>query len=76
MKNEIFGDAYYDLNSCKNIALRKPLCLPKDDDVRLLMEECYEILNTIDPYDYSSNSYVTVRSATATLLIIFGARRG
>ena len=75
-ENEIFGDAYYDINYRKNVALRKPLRLPKDDDVRLLMEECYEILNTIDPYDYPSNSYVTVRSATATSLIIFCARRG
>ena len=75
-ENEIFGDAYYDLNYRKNVALWKPLRFPKDDDVRLLMEECYEILNTINPYDYPSNTYVIVRSATATSLIIFCVRRG
>ena len=40
------------------------------------MEECYEILNPIDPYDYPSNTYVTVRSATAMSLIKSCTHRG
>ena len=32
-ENEMSVDAYYDL---KNVALRKPIKLPKDDDVRFL----------------------------------------
>ena len=75
-ENEMFGDAYYDLNYRKNVALRKPIKLPKDDDVRLLMDECSLILNSIDPFDYPSQSFVAVRSATATSLTIFCARRG
>ena len=73
-ENEIFGDAYFDLNYRKNVALRKAIKLPKDDDVRLLMDECRLILNSTDPFDYPSRSFVAVRSATPTCLIIFCAR--
>ena len=38
-ENEMFRDAYFDLNYRKNVALRKPIKLPKDDDARLLMDE-------------------------------------
>ena len=72
----MFGDAYFDSNYRKNVALRKPIKLPKDDDVRLLMDECSLILNSTDPFDYPSRSFVAVRSATPTCLIIFCARRG
>ena len=75
-KNEMFGDVYYDLNYRKNVALRKPIKLPKDDNVRLLIDECSLILNSIDPFDYPSQSFLAVRSATATSLIIFCARQG
>ena len=53
-ENEMFGGAYYDLNHRKNVALRKPIKLPKDENVRLLMDECRLILNSIDPFDYPS----------------------
>ena len=59
-----------------NIALRKPIKFPKDDDVRLLMDECRVILNFIDPFDCPSQLFVAVRSATATCLIVFCTRRG
>ena len=75
-ENEMFHDAYFDLNYRKNVALRKPIELPKDDDVRRLMDECRLILNSTDPVDYPSKSFVAVRSATATCLIIFCARQG
>ena len=38
-EDEIFGDAYYDLNYRRDIRLRKPVNLPKYDDVKMLMEE-------------------------------------
>ena len=75
-ENEMFRDAYFDLNYRKNVALRKPIKLPKDDDARLLMDECRLISNSTDPVDYPSKSFVAVRSATATCLIIFCARLG
>ena len=64
------------MNYRNNDALRKRVKLPKDDDVGLLMDECGLILNSIDPLDYPSQSFVAVRSTTASSLIIFCARRG
>ena len=73
-ENEMFGYAYNDLNYRKNVALRKPIKLPKDNEVRLLRDESRLTLNSIDPFGYPSQSYVAVRSATATCLIIVCAR--
>ena len=75
-ENEIFGDAYYDLNYRRNRSLRKPINLPKDDDVRLLIDECKSIMGSIDIFDHPADAFVQIRSATATALIIFCARRG
>ena len=47
-ENEIFGDAYYDLNYRRNVNLRKRINLPKQDDVQMLLKECKNILSTID----------------------------
>ena len=38
-ENELFGDAYYDINFKKNINTRKPIHLPNDEDVKLLLKE-------------------------------------
>ena len=75
-EDELFGDAYYDLNYRRNVNLRKPVNLPKEDEISMLMEECKKIMNSIDVYDYPSQSFVDIRSATVTSLIIFNARRG
>ena len=75
-ENEIFGDAYYDLNYRRNRSLRKPINLPKDDDVKLLLGECKDIMLSVDIFDHPANSFVDVRSATVTALTIFCARRG
>ena len=74
-QDEIFGDAYYDLNHRRNVNLRKPVNLPKDDDIKMLMEECTKIMS-VDVFDYPHHSFVNIRSATATCLIIFNVRRG
>ena len=74
-EDEIFGDAYYDLNYRRNVSLRKPVNFPKDDEIKMLMEECTKIISA-DVFDYLHDSFVNVRSATATCLIIFNARRG
>ena len=71
----IFGDAYYDLNYRRNVSLRIPVNLPKDDDIKILMEECTKIM-LFDVFDYSNDSFVNIRSATTTCIIIFNARRG
>jgi len=76
LQEDLFGDAYYDLNYRKNSFSRKPQNLPKEDDVQLLNDECKKIMNSIDCFDIPSESFINVRSATATFLIIFNARRG
>ena len=75
-QDEIFGDAYYDINYRRNVNLKKPISLPKDQDVNSLLEECKKIMCSINEFDHPSNSFVNIRSATATFLTIFNARRG
>ena len=65
-ENKISEDADYCFSYRESVTLRKSLCLPKGNYVQLFMEECYEIMNIIDPFDYASNSSVTISSATAT----------
>ena len=74
-EDEIFGDAYYNLSYRRNVSLRKPVNLPKDDEIKMLMEECTKIIS-VDVFDYPHDSFVNFRSATVTCLIIFNARRG
>ena len=75
-QDELFGDAYYDLSYHKNVKNRKPLNLPRNDDVQLLLNECEEVMKTADMFDISGDSYVSLRTATVTYLIIYNARRG
>ena len=75
-QDELFGDAYYDLSYRKNVKNRKPLNLPRNDDVQLLLHECEEVMKTADMFDISGDSYVSLRAATVTYLIIYNARRG
>ncbi|XP_057292356.1 uncharacterized protein LOC130616083 [Hydractinia symbiolongicarpus] len=75
-ENDFFGDAYYDLQYRKNVTLRKPVNLPEEDDVNMLMSESKKIMSSIDVFDHPANFFVDIRSATATTLIIFCARRG
>lgn len=77
LEDELFGDAYYDLNYKKNVANKKPKSLPKSEDVKMLMDACIDIMNNIDMLDFDcSKEFIKVRSATATYLILFNARRG
>ena len=41
----------------------------------MLMEDCTKIMS-VDVFDYPHDSFVDIRSATATCLIMFNARRG
>ena len=70
-ESELFGNAYYDLNYRKKRTLRKPINLPKNDDVRLLMEECKKIMQPIDKSEHPAKDFVNFRSATVTALTNF-----
>ena len=75
-ENEIFGDAYHDLNFRRNVNSRKPVNLPNDDDVQMLMKECIEIMKALDEFEFPAESYADIRAAALTFLIIYNARRG
>jgi hypothetical protein len=65
-KLELFGDAYYELNFRRNSTLRKPLQLPKDDDVKLVYDEYKLIISSVDVFDVSSSSLIPIRAAVST----------
>ena len=75
-EEELFGDAYYDTNFRKNVKDRKPINLPNDNDVKILLDECNKIMNSPDIFNMCATSFVLIRAAAATCLIIFNARRG
>jgi hypothetical protein len=43
-EEELFGDAYCDINYPKNVQARKPIQLPKNYDVEMLLNECTVIM--------------------------------
>ena len=53
-KNEIFGDAYYDINYRKNVTAKKPANLPSDDDINLILEKCTKIMSSTAVLDLPS----------------------
>ena len=75
-ENDLFGDAYYDISNKRNATLRKPINLPKEDDVKMLLDECNSVMGQCQLEFPDPNCYVNMRSATLTCLIIFNARRG
>lgn len=76
-EDEFFGTAYYDIMQRKNAVSRKPKNITKDDDVNMVYEECYAIINAIDAFEFVGEAeFVNVRTAIATVLTIFNARRG
>ena len=76
-EDEIFGSAYYDINHKKNVEARKPKNLANNDDVDMVYEECYSIIESIDEFTFvGETEFVLVRTATTTALTMFNARRG
>ena len=73
---ELFSDAYYDINYRRNINLRNSMNLPKDGDLRFLIDECNSIMSSLNAFEYPSDAFVSLRSPLATVLIMFNARRG
>ena len=78
-KNNIFGDAVYDLNIRRNKKLKKPACLPIESDVQIVRNFTIEtMLNlTNDPFLlWDLHSFVLLRNCTCVRLTLFNARRG
>ena len=75
-ENEIFGDAYHDLNRRRNVNCRKPVNLPNDDEVQMVMKECIEIMKALDEFEFPAEAYADIRAVALTFLVIYNARRG
>ena len=60
----------------KIVKNRKPLNLPRNDDLQLLLKKCEEIMTYAVIFHIPGDSYVSPRVATVTYLIIYNARRG
>lgn len=73
-EDEIFGDAIYDLNYRSQVANRKGICLPKEEDVSLVMNECISVMQKTSFLDF--DAFCSIRAATISYLTLHNARRG
>ena len=44
-ESELFGDAYYDINLRTSVNIRKLINLPRDEEVRIILDECKSIMS-------------------------------
>ena len=70
------ADAYYDIKYRRNVHSNKPINLPQDSDVELLLRSCNELFQSISSFEHPSVIFVPLRAACVTFLIIFNAQRG
>ena len=78
-KEEIFGDAIYQLNKNRQIKLRKPASLPQEYDIQLLRNYVLKVMReiTADGYDFwDAHAFVQLRDACCVRLTLFNGRRG
>lgn len=79
MQDFVFGDAHYTLNKNRQVRLRKPCMLPKEEDVKTLKEFVVSRMKEIvaakfEYFDY--HRYVELRDAACTRLTLLNGRRG
>ncbi|XP_065658548.1 uncharacterized protein LOC136083069 [Hydra vulgaris] len=78
-KEEIFGDATYDLNERRNISLKKPSKLPIESDVQMIRDYSISIIKKYKEDNFvlwDLHAYVELRDAACTRLVLFNGRRG
>ena len=78
-KENVFGDASYNLNNRRNKKLKKPANLPIESDITLLRNFTIESINRLvnDKFImWDLHSFVLLRNCTCTRLTLFNARRG
>ena len=78
-KENVFGDASYNLNNRRNKKLKKPANLPIESDITLLRNFTIEPINRLvnDKFImWDLHSFVLLRNWTCTRLSLFNARRG
>ena len=78
-KEEIFGDASYDLNERRNINLKKPSKLPIESDIRMIRDHTISIMKNYQNDNFmlwDLHAYVELRDVACTRLVLFNGRRG
>ena len=78
-KDEMFGDAVYQLNQNRQIRLRKPFSLPLDYVIKLLQGYILTKINELTCNDYmywDPHRYVMLRDCCCAHLTLFNALRG
>ena len=78
-KEDIFGDALYQLNKNRQIKLRKPAMLPQEQDVELLRNYAINLMReiTTDVYTFwDAHVFVQIRDSCCVRLTLFNGRRG
>ena len=71
-KEEIFGDASYDLNERRNINLKKPSKLPIESDIRMIRDHTISIMKNYQNDNFmlwDLHAYVELRDVACTRLI-------
>ena len=78
-KEEIFGDASYDLNERRNINLKKPSKLPIESNIRMIRDLTISIMKNYQNDNFmlwDLHAYVELRDVACTRLVLFNGRRG
>jgi len=78
-KDDVFGNAIYDLNERRNINLKKPSALPLESDINLVKTHALEVMEKYqkDPFHkWDLHSFKELRDCVCTRLTMYNGRRG
>ena len=77
-KDEVFGDATYDLNEKRNVTMKKPSSLSLESDVTLIRDHVLEIMKKYsNPFHvWDLHSFKELRDNVCARLTMFNGRRG
>ena len=77
-KEEMFGDATYDLNERKNIKSKKPSKLPIESGIRMICDHTISIMKNYEDDNFvlwDLHANVELRDVVCTRLVLFNGRR-
>lgn len=78
-KDDVFGDATYELNERRNVKTKKPSSLPIEDDIELIRNHILQTMKKYaeDPFHmWDLHSFKELRDSVCARLTIFNGRRG
>ena len=78
-KDELFGDATYDLNQRRNVKSKKPAQLPIEGDIKMIRCHVIDIMRKYQAdvfHMWDIHSFVELRDCACTRLTLFNGRRG